>query len=108
MADSPCLTRENLEAIGMIVPEVRFEDEIARYVEADADRPPHGGILFVGDSDIRRWDPAAMADAFAGLPVINRGFGGARTWEVLLYLHRIVLPYRPHVIVYGCGDNDIA
>jgi len=108
VTDSPCLSRENLEAMGMVVPEVRFEDEIARCVEADAGRPPQGGILFVGDSDIRRWDPAAMADAFAGLPVINRGFGGARTWEVLLSFNRIVLPYRPRVIVYCCGDNDIA
>jgi lysophospholipase L1-like esterase len=43
----------------------------------------------------------------APLPVFNRGFGGSRTWEVLYYMDKIVLPYRPRIIVYYCGSNDV-
>jgi hypothetical protein len=108
MNDSPT-TEETLRRAGMLVPEVRFLDEIERFVAADRLASPGlGGILFVGDSDIRYWDAEALRVHFAGLPVLNRGFGGARTWEVLLYFDRIVLPYRPRVIVYCAGDNDIA
>jgi lysophospholipase L1-like esterase len=41
------------------------------------------------------------------LPAFNRAFGGSRTWEVLHYMDEIVLPYRPRVIVYYCGSNDV-
>jgi lysophospholipase L1-like esterase len=104
------LTVEDLEQRGMLVPEVRFADEIERFVAADVQAPPApGGILFVGDSDIRLWmESGRFAADFAGLPVVNRGFGGARTWEVLLYFAQLVLPSGPHVIVYCAGDNDIA
>ena len=43
----------------------------------------------------------------APLPVVNRAFGGARTWEVLHFFERIILPCRPCIIVYYCGSNDI-
>jgi lysophospholipase L1-like esterase len=43
----------------------------------------------------------------APLPVFNRAFGGSRTWEVLNYMDQIVLPYRPRIIVYYTGSNDV-
>jgi lysophospholipase L1-like esterase len=43
----------------------------------------------------------------APLPVFNRAFGGSRTWEVLHAMDQIVLPYRPRVIVYYAGSNDV-
>ena len=49
-----------------------------------------------------------MAQDFAPLPVINRGFGGSTTPEVMHYAKRIVYKYEPSVIVYYCGENDIA
>ncbi len=109
MIDSNPITVDDLRAAGLTVPFVGFEDEIARFREQDRLRPPPGAILFVGDSDIRFWnfDDAFAAD-FAGLPALNRGFGGARTWESLLYFHDLVPPSRPRSIVYCCGDNDIA
>ncbi len=104
------ITREDIERLGMIVPDVRFREEIDRFVEMDRAAPPApGGILFLGDSDIRFWNHGGrFAVDFAGLPVLNRGFGGARTWETLLYFPETVLPGRPRLIVYCCGDNDIA
>jgi hypothetical protein len=104
------LTVDELRAAGMVIPYVGFADEIARFREEDCRQPPlPGGILFVGDSDIRLWHTDnGFAEDFAGLPVLNRGFGGARTWETLLYFQHLVVPSCPRLIVYCCGDNDIA
>ena len=95
--------------MGMTIPDVRFRQEIESLAAEDRSAPPPGGsILFVGDSDVRLWSrEGRFAEDFAGLPVVNRGFGGARTWEVLIYYRQLILPCRPRVIVYCCGDNDI-
>jgi len=104
------MTSEELNRLGMTIPDVGFRDQIDQFVETDRAVPPApGGILFLGDSDIRFWnDGGRFAENFAGLPVLNRGFGGARTWETLLYFAETVLPSRPRLVVYCCGDNDIA
>lgn len=85
----------------------RFADEIRAFEEADQKSfTPTGGILFVGSSSIRLWK--TLAEDFPGLPVINRGFGGAFISEVLYYADRILLPYKPRLIVLFIGGNDIA
>ncbi|MBI1226112.1 MAG: hypothetical protein GC192_12825 [Bacteroidetes bacterium] len=85
----------------------RFEDEIKKFEAADqAQMPAKGGVLFVGSSSFRMWN--TVAEDFAPLPVINRGFGGSTTPEVIHYAQRIVYKYEPNVIVYYCGENDIA
>ena len=106
----PRLTRAALVRRGMRIPEVRFRADVRRFAAADRESPPApGGALFVGDSDIRFWNEAGLfAECFAGLPATNRGFGGARTWETLLFFEELVPPHRPAVIAYCCGDNDIA
>jgi lysophospholipase L1-like esterase len=40
--------------------------------------------------------------------VINRGFGGSELHDVAHFANRIVLPYKPRVIVVYAGDNDLA
>ena len=106
----PLFTKAGLERAGMRIPDVKFHGEIQAFARTDRERPPRpGGILFVGDSDIRFWnDDGCFEEAFADLNAINRGFGGARTWETLIYFPRIIAPYRPDLIVYNAGDNDIA
>lgn len=42
------------------------------------------------------------------MKVINRGFGGAHISDVNFFADSIVLPYKPKVIVFYAGDNDIA
>ena len=59
-----------------------------------------------GECAIRRW--TTLAADFPGLPVLNRGFGGSTLYEVNHYAPRIVLPYRPRLIVVYAGDNEIA
>ena len=84
-----------------------WAEEIARFEAADRISPPRpGGVLFVGSSSIRLW-PALEAD-FRGVDVVQRGFGGSELSDVVTYAGRIVLPYRPRLIVLYAGDNDLA
>lgn len=50
---------------------------------------------------------STLAADMSPLPVLNRGFGGSRTRDVLAVFDRIVTPYAPRVIIYYCGDNDL-
>lgn len=42
------------------------------------------------------------------MPIINRGFGGAHISDVNHYINETVLKYKPRIIVFYAGDNDIA
>jgi hypothetical protein len=42
------------------------------------------------------------------LNIINRGFGGAQIEDVIHVADRIIIPYRPRLIMLYAGDNDIA
>ncbi|MCX8107870.1 MAG: GDSL-type esterase/lipase family protein [Verrucomicrobiae bacterium] len=103
-----CFSRVQLARLGFSIPSVNFADEIAAFGKTVQNPDQPVGVLFVGNSDIRRWDKGAWDRHFSDLLALNRGFGGARTWETLIYFDRIVLPYKPRVIVYCAGDNDIA
>ena len=84
----------------------RWEEAIQRFEQADRDHPVRsGGVLFVGSSSIRRWDLKA---SFPQVDALNRGFGGSQMSDVLHYLDRIVINYRPRLIFLYEGDNDIA
>lgn len=83
-----------------------FESEIAAFEKWDRQNAiPRDPILFVGSSSIRLWQ---TAESFPDLPVINRGFGGSTIADVNRYADRIVFKYKPRVIVFYSGDNDIA
>lgn len=85
---------------------LRMSQDIAAFEEADrVTPPPPGALLLSGASTMRLWK-SAPGD-FAPLPVINRGFGGSYTTEVAGYMDRITLPYRPRVVLFHCGSNDI-
>ena len=83
-----------------------FENDIKEFEHADREQGyPAGEVLFIGSSSIKLWE--TLERDFAPLPVVNRGFGGSQTPEVLAVFDRIVVPRAPRVIVYYCGDNDI-
>ncbi len=85
----------------------KWEPFIAAFEKADKTAlPPAGGIEFVGSSTMVKWK--TLKEDFAGLPVFNRGFGGSQSSDVLHYLDRIVIPYKPKTIVFYAGDNDLA
>ena len=87
--------------------EVRFADQITTMLDGDKTAPPpQNGVLFIGSSIFRQW--TNVKEHMAPLPAFNRAFGGSRTWEVLHYMDRIVLPYHPRIIVYYTGSNDVS
>ena len=86
--------------------EIRFAADIQKFLDQDkTNPPPQGGIEFIGSSIFRQWE--TVPQDMAPLPAYNRAFGGSRTWEVSAYVDKIVLPYKPSIIVYYCGSNDI-
>jgi lysophospholipase L1-like esterase len=69
--------------------------------------PKPGGVVFLGSSSIRLWD--GLERDFEMLPnVIRRGFGGSRLSDCAEHVARLVLPYRPKLVVIYAGDNDLA
>jgi len=86
--------------------DIRYENEIRLLQHLNRSEPvPEHAVVFTGSSIFRFW--STLARDMAPLPVLNRAFGGARTWEVLHYFDRIIAPCRPCIIVYYCGSNDI-
>lgn len=84
----------------------KYDKDIAAFEAADqADPPPQGALLLSGASTMRLWKSAPRD--FAPYPVINRGFGGSKSFEVLGYMDRITLPYLPRVVVFHAGSNDL-
>ncbi len=85
----------------------RWENEMAAFDALDAANTPlEGAIVLTGSSSIRLWkDPAAD---LAPLTVIQRGFGGSVMGDLLYYLDRTVLRYKPRAVVIYEGDNDTA
>lgn len=84
----------------------RFQQEIDHFVQWDAKNSfPDHAILFVGSSSIRFWK---SHEGFPNYPVINRGFGGAHISDIQHYYKQVIGKYDPALIVFYCGDNDIA
>jgi lysophospholipase L1-like esterase len=85
----------------------RFEKTIAGFEAKDKEQPPpKEPIVFTGSSSIARWKD--LAKTFPEYPVLNRGFGGSTTPEVNYYFDRAIAAYKPRVIVFFCGGNDLA
>lgn len=85
----------------------RFDEEIESFRTWDEKNAiPDAPILFVGSSSICMWKSAVL---FPGLPVVNRGFGGAHISDMLFFKQDILLKYiKPACLVMYCGDNDVA
>ena len=84
-----------------------FEADIRKFEAQDEKNPPKpGGIVFVGSSSIRLWK--TLEQDFPSYNVINRGFGGSKIEDSTRYCQRIVTKYKPKIIVFFAGTNDIA
>lgn len=83
-----------------------WEPTIKAFEDQDRKSPPRvGGNVFVGSSSIRMWKLDA---SFPKHSVINRGFGGSQLGDSVRYAERIVIPYKPRVVVVYAGDNDLS
>lgn len=83
-----------------------WEKAIQKFESHDLLHPPvKDSILFIGSSSFTFW--STLEQDMAPLPVINRGFGGSHMRDMLRYIDRIVLPYKPRAIAMFAGTNDI-
>ena len=82
----------------------RYRKDIELFKEFDAkNAPPKNPALFVGSSTVMKW---RTAEAFPGFSVINRGFGGSVTEDVLYYYKDVIGKYHPSAVLFYC-DNDV-
>jgi len=85
----------------------KWEKEISALEQQDKSKTPSKNpIVFTGSSSIRLWE--TLDQDFPGKKVLNHGFGGSQTFEVLHFADRLILPYRPKQVVIYVGDNDLA
>lgn len=83
-----------------------WEKTIQKFEAQDAkEMPPKDGIEFVGSSSIVRWH---TDKEFPDLHIINRGFGGSYSTDVVYYEDRIVTKYHPRIVLLFAGENDLA
>ena len=85
----------------------KFEDEILQFEQDDQiSTYKSNAVLFTGSSSIRRWE--SLAEDMSPIPVINRGFGGSKLYELHHYANRIFSAHDPTNIVVYCGENDFS
>lgn len=84
----------------------KWEKDIQKFEAADkTNPPPENAVLFIGSSTIRMWK--TLKEDFPNHKVINRGFGGSQIADSVYYADRIVIPYKPKMILLYAGGNDI-
>ncbi len=74
--------------------------------EDTAPSPRNGGIVFVGSSIFQFW--THLTEQMAPLPVLNRAVAGFTTVDMLEQFDRLIPPYKPRIVVFYCGSNDIS
>jgi Lysophospholipase L1 and related esterases len=88
------------------LPEVKFwEKDIQKFEQLDkSEKYPENAILFAGSSSIRFW--TSLGKDMAPYQVIQRGYGGAKLTDFVVYAGRIFNPHQCKAIVLFIA-NDI-
>lgn len=85
----------------------RFQSEVDALDNKDFNiNPDKPTVVFTGSSSVRMWNN--LDEIFSEINVINTGFGGSQTSDLLFYLDELVLKHQPDKIFIYEGDNDIA
>lgn len=83
-----------------------WESEIRKFEELDVVKSyPSDAILFAGSSSIRLW--STINKDMVPYNVIQRGYGGAKLSDFVVYADRIIYPHPCQAIVIFIG-NDIS
>jgi lysophospholipase L1-like esterase len=85
----------------------KFENDILSFEKKDQTSPPNKKklIVFAGSSSIVKW--TTLQEDFSDKNVINRGFGGSQTTDLIEYYERIISVYKPKQVFIYEGDNDL-
>jgi len=86
----------------------KFENDIVSFENKDKLNPPVSKklIVFAGSSSIVRW--SSLLQDYADKNVINRGFGGSQTTDLIEYADRVISVYHPDQVFIYEGDNDLS
>lgn len=84
-----------------------YEFAIQNFEKEDKKKfPPANAIVCIGSSSMRFWHPTIEKD-LSPLTIIPRGFGGSDLTDAVLFVDRIVTPYKPRAVVIYAGENDL-
>lgn len=85
----------------------RFQKEVDRIHEK---YPPNlqreNLILFTGSSSVRMWND--LSSYFPDHEIVNAGFGGSQTFELLHFVDELIIDYKPKKVFIYEGDNDVS
>lgn len=85
---------------------IAWEEDIVAFELEDAKgHNPESPVVFVGSSSIRFW--GSLIEDMSPIPVVQRGFGGAKLNDVVHYADRLVSVHKPSAVVIFAGTNDI-
>ncbi|NER10759.1 Lysophospholipase L1 [Muriicola jejuensis] len=85
-----------------------YSDEVARISEKyrDIQEGSQRVVVFTGSSSIRLWK--GLEDSFPSYHIVNTGFGGSESADLLRYVEPLVLAFRPEKVFIYEGDNDLS
>ena len=84
---------------------LRFATEVAKFEDLAEQFPKENRIVFTGSSSIRLWTD--FKSYFPNHNVINTGFGGSETSDLIHYKEELILNFEPRQVFIYEGDNDI-
>lgn len=98
------LDSEKLLAPYRAAAEKQWSEAIAAFEKLNESEPdPENATLFIGSSSIRRW--TSIAEDMSPVPVIRRGYGGAKYTDMAVFVDRIVKPHRYRALVMFVGNG---
>ena len=83
---------------------LRFEEEVSKFKNASENFPTENRIIFTGSSSIRLW--VDFKSYFPNHNVINTGFGGSETSDLIYYQDLLIKQFKPKQVFIYEGDND--
>lgn len=83
----------------------RFREEVEELTASTSSLEINSPIVFAGSSSIRYWDTKKY---FPEKPIINHGFGGSETSDLICYARELILRPRPTQLFIYEGDNDLS
>lgn len=84
---------------------LRFEQEVKKFKNTAENYPQANRIVFTGSSSIRLW--VDFKDYFPNHNVINTGFGGSETSDLIYFKDLLIGQFKPKQVFIYEGDNDI-
>lgn len=83
----------------------RFEAEVKQLTDSLEEKAVDAPIVFAGSSSIRFWDTSRY---FPDVNIVNHGFGGSETSDLVCYVDDLILSVTPSQIFVYEGDNDLS